>query len=80
MNLHTSEDAFNHQVDMPSKLVEQNIIAKLECNVLRFSLACRPKMLHPGVNKIALPLYIIVCPLQYFQGMLCNDIANYIKK
>ena len=37
-------------------------------------------MRHPGVNKIAVPLNIIVCPLQYFQGMLCNDIANYIKK
>ena len=37
-------------------------------------------MRHPGVNKIAVSLYIIVCPLQYFGGTLCNDIENYIKK
>ena len=36
-------------------------------------------MRHPGVNKIAVPLNIIVCPLQYFQGMLCNDIQTILK-
>ena len=30
VNLHTSEDAFNHKVDMPSKLVELNI-ARMQC-------------------------------------------------
>ena len=30
MNLHASEDAFSHKVDMPSKLVELNI-ARMQC-------------------------------------------------
>ena len=37
-------------------------------------------MRYPGVNKIDVSLYIIVCPLQYFGGLLCKDIENYIKK
>ena len=75
MNLHASEDAFSYKVDMPSKLVELKI-ARMQC--IAVFATCRPKMCHPGVNKIAVPLNIIVCPLQYFQGMLCNDTANYI--
>ena len=58
---------------MPSKLVELKI-ARMQCIAVFANL--QTKMGHPGVNKIVVPLYIIVCPLQCAQGMLYTDEAN----
>ena len=57
------------------KLVELKI-ARMQCIAVFANM--QTKMSHPGVNEIVVPLYIIVCPLQYAQGMLCTDVANSI--
>ena len=61
------------QLSIESYCLSKLKIARMQCIAVFANMQTKNASC---VNQIAVTLYIIVCPLQYLDGALYNDIAN----